>query len=103
MTRTIGCRDAIERLWDYLDGGLNADRHDELEAHLTWCVQCCGELEFAKHLRGILRERSTPRMPIDVAARLHRVVDELPATEAPISDRSPYPDGRPPPPGPTTL
>ncbi|MDR7419104.1 MAG: zf-HC2 domain-containing protein [Armatimonadota bacterium] len=50
----INCREAVERLWSYLDRNLGRVEERELEAHLGLCRHCCGELEFARQVRGLL-------------------------------------------------
>jgi anti-sigma factor (TIGR02949 family) len=47
----IECREAVRRMWAYLDRSLDPSPTDELEAHLETCQRCCGELEFSRHVR----------------------------------------------------
>jgi hypothetical protein len=44
---------------------------------LSFCRTCCGELEFAKELRGFLASGEVQEIPADVQARLERFVEEL--------------------------
>ncbi len=73
----MDCADAVERLWELLDADRPLHDDDRLTAHLAWCLRCCGELEFAEHLRAMLRERSQVAMPGEVRARLEAVIDGL--------------------------
>jgi anti-sigma factor RsiW len=73
----IGCRDAIRRLWDLLDDGLDAVERHEVEEHLAFCLRCCGELEFAKELRTMLRTKGRPALPLDARDRLEAFIDDL--------------------------
>ncbi len=50
----INCRQAVERLWSYLDRHLERAQEEQLEEHLGLCRHCCGELEFAKQVRAKL-------------------------------------------------
>lgn len=77
MTETFGCRDAVERLWDYLDGALPPEDHEALEAHLRFCLRCCGELEFSRELRRTLRENTRLPIPNRVEQRLTDFIDRL--------------------------
>jgi anti-sigma factor (TIGR02949 family) len=77
MTAPIGCREAVQRLWGYLDRDLDPVDEQALEEHLAFCLRCCGELEFAQRLRGMLRTRSSAEMPSDTRARLESVIDDL--------------------------
>jgi anti-sigma factor (TIGR02949 family) len=77
MTAPIGCREAVQRLWDYLDRDLTPLDEQALEEHLAFCRRCCGELEFARRLRGMLRARTSVELPPDVHERLASVIDDL--------------------------
>jgi mycothiol system anti-sigma-R factor len=73
----IGCSEAVRRLWEYLDGTVEVDERVLVEEHLSRCRTCCGELEFAKELRRMLRAPATDDLPDDVMRRLHRTIEEL--------------------------
>jgi anti-sigma factor (TIGR02949 family) len=77
MTRAISCGAAVEQLWAFLDHELDDQEEQEVEAHLAFCRRCCGELDFAKHLRQLLARRAGNDLPAEVRARLDRFVDEL--------------------------
>ncbi len=81
------CRDAVSRLWDYLDGTLTGLELTELEAHLAFCLRCCGELAFARELRERLRDINGDEDE-QVLGRLTRFVETLPAPGRPVA-----PDG----------
>ena len=76
----ISCVEAIERLWAYLDGSLTPADRAALEEHLGFCRVCCGEVEFAKELRGFLARSASEELPEDVRTRLVATLDELEAT-----------------------
>jgi mycothiol system anti-sigma-R factor len=76
-TKAIPCPEAVRQLWDYLDNAISPEDQDRVEKHLSFCRQCCGELEFAKELRAFLATSSVEEIPSDVRARLERLVGEL--------------------------
>jgi mycothiol system anti-sigma-R factor len=76
----ITCAQAVEQLWAYLDGVLTADDKAALEEHLGFCRVCCGEVEFAKELRGILARSAAEELPADVRARLIATLEDLGTT-----------------------
>jgi anti-sigma factor RsiW len=82
MTRPLRCREAVERLWTYLDGDLDAIDHEEVEAHLSFCLRCCGELAFAREVRARLAASQVP-VPDDVHDRLAAFIDDLGAPGTP--------------------
>ena len=77
MEQVISCGAAVERLWAFLDHELDDHDQQAVEAHLAFCRRCCGELEFAKHLRRLLMTKGAGELPAGVQARLDRFIDEL--------------------------
>ena len=78
----IGCREAVAQMWEMLDDQLHEVDQRALDRHLAWCLRCCGELAFARELRGMLRQRSSTEVPDDARHRLEAFIDTLPAGEA---------------------
>jgi mycothiol system anti-sigma-R factor len=80
MTVTPGpipCSEAVQQLWDYLDRAVSPEDQEKVEQHLSFCRTCCGELEFAKQLRGFLATQGADELPPHVKARLDRFVADL--------------------------
>jgi anti-sigma factor RsiW len=77
MTAPTACREAIRLLWDYLDDDLAPDQHREVEEHLSYCLRCCGELEFSREVRRMLQANAEPAVPGDVQERLERLIDDV--------------------------
>jgi len=73
----IACSDAVRQLWEYLDQAVSPEEQEKIERHLSFCRRCCGELEFAKELRGFLGTRGAEELPPHVKARLERFLTEL--------------------------
>jgi mycothiol system anti-sigma-R factor len=80
MDRVISCGAAVEQLWAFLDHELDDRDQRAVEAHLAFCRRCCGEMEFAKHLRRLLAAKGTGELPGEVRTRLDRFIDELAET-----------------------
>jgi mycothiol system anti-sigma-R factor len=74
---SIPCSEAVRQLWDYLDQAVSEEDQEKVEEHLSFCRRCCGELEFAKELRGFLASQGAEELPPHVRARLERFVDDL--------------------------
>jgi anti-sigma factor (TIGR02949 family) len=87
MTPPTACREAIRRLWDFLDDDLSPEEYRAVEEHLSFCLRCCGELEFSREVRRMLDRSADPAIPGDVQARLERLLDDVlpdvPVTVAP--------------------
>jgi hypothetical protein len=73
----IACRDAVERLWSYLDRNIDRAHEEELEQHLGLCRHCCGELEFAKQVRNKLSESADTPLASTARERLQKFVQRL--------------------------
>jgi mycothiol system anti-sigma-R factor len=73
----IPCSEAVQQLWDYLDQAVSPEEQDKVEQHLSFCRTCCGELEFAKQLRGFLASQGADELPPHVQARLERFLANL--------------------------
>jgi anti-sigma factor (TIGR02949 family) len=80
MDRLIACGEAVDQLWAFLDHELDGHDARAVEAHLAFCRRCCGELEFAKHLRRLLATERTAELPPEVRTRLHHFIDDLAET-----------------------
>lgn len=77
----INCKEAVSRLWAYLDRNLEGVQERELEGHLGLCRHCCGELEFARQIRERLKTAGqTERMPDAARDRLTAFVARLEET-----------------------
>jgi anti-sigma factor (TIGR02949 family) len=75
--RLIPCSEAVRLLWDYLDRALSPEDRSRVEGHLTFCRNCCGELEFAKELQAFLASNAVDEIPPDVRARLEGFAGEI--------------------------
>ena len=73
----ISCTEATRRLWEYLDATVDEPTREAIEEHLARCRRCCGELEFAKELRGFLVSSARDDVPDDVLRRLNQTLEEL--------------------------
>jgi mycothiol system anti-sigma-R factor len=73
----ITCAEAVEQLWQYLDGTLADGDRLAIEEHLSFCRRCCGEVEFAEELRGFLAREAAEEIPDDIRMRLLATLDEL--------------------------
>jgi anti-sigma factor (TIGR02949 family) len=59
-THTIDCREALAKLYDYIDGELDSADRDAFQAHLEACRPCLSYYEFERFFTEFLR-RHTPQ------------------------------------------
>jgi mycothiol system anti-sigma-R factor len=72
----IDCREAVRRMWTYLDQSLELTSTDELEQHLETCQRCCGELEFSRHIREkVAVGDASMALPPELRRRIERLID----------------------------
>ena len=74
----IGCREAINTLYAYLDGELGDDVSiEQVEAHLKHCESCYSRAEIERALTDHMRRAEERKAPAGVRTRLQRLIDEL--------------------------
>ena len=66
----IDCPEAVRRMWAYIDHALDRGPTKELETHLDACQRCCGELEFSRHLKGLVAATGSDTLPDSLRERL---------------------------------
>lgn len=59
----IDCREAVRRMWAYIDHALEPGPTEEIESHLEACQRCCGELEFSRHLKEVVAASGSASLP----------------------------------------
>lgn len=75
--RAIGCREALEHLFSYLDDQIRVMKRRELEQHLTRCPACSARLNFEQELKARLRQVGQPPMPKAFVKRIKRLLQGL--------------------------
>jgi anti-sigma factor RsiW len=69
----IACRELVELVTDYLEGGLSRRERARVRRHLRGCPHCTGYLEQIRltiRLTGRLRLEDIEAMPTDTRAEL---------------------------------
>ena len=54
--QTFNCEQAVRRLWDYLDGELNALDVAAVDAHLVQCERCPAHFTFERRFLDAVRD-----------------------------------------------
>ena len=68
---SFGCKEAFERLDDYLDRELSAEEVAEVREHLEVCQVCASEFEFeAAVLSEIRRKLEHIDVPLELRVRV---------------------------------
>ena len=66
----ITCREAVERLWAYIDGELQSGDERSVEAHLEVCKGCYPHYDFQKAFREFVRKHGHATAPADLRKRI---------------------------------
>ena len=71
----IDCREAVSRMWAYLEHELATTPVAEFETHLETCQRCCGELEFSRHLReAVAAKDGAMPVPPELRSRIENLL-----------------------------
>ncbi|MDH4109385.1 MAG: zf-HC2 domain-containing protein [Gammaproteobacteria bacterium] len=74
----IGCMEAINSLYAYLDGELGDDVSiEQVETHLQHCRSCYTRAEIERALNEHLRRGAKRAAPAGARDRLRRLIDDL--------------------------
>ena len=71
----IDCREAVRRMWAYLDHALERRPVEEFETHLEACQACCGELEFSRHLKEMVASTGSETLPDPLRRRIDLLLE----------------------------
>ncbi len=64
------CDAAVEKLYEYLDGELDAPSMAEVQSHLTRCSPCLEAFDFQEQLRHVVKNKCSEQMPPEMKSRI---------------------------------
>ena len=70
------CREAIEKLTEYLDSELTPEALERLEAHLEVCAPCRAYLATYRRTKELTAKASRVEMPADLKRRLRALFSD---------------------------
>lgn len=68
------CREALERLYVYLDGELTDDRRDAIRSHLDECSPCLEAFDFEAELKMVVARHCRDTVPEHLRLRVAAVL-----------------------------
>ncbi len=75
MTDPMSCRQAFDRLDDFLDRELSGEETLQVRAHLEECERCAREFHFEERvLDGVRARLRRIKVPGDLAERIGRAI-----------------------------
>jgi anti-sigma factor (TIGR02949 family) len=74
----IGCLEAIEAFYAYLDGELSDPKSvADFEHHMGHCRSCFSRADVEKMLTERMRESANNQVPQELRSRLRRLMEEF--------------------------
>jgi mycothiol system anti-sigma-R factor len=82
------CKEAIERLHEFLDNELDAGNYSKIRQHFDMCHKCCEKFEFEQALKKIIKDKTlrykTPQHLLQsITSRWAELDEEYNRTETP--------------------
>jgi anti-sigma factor RsiW len=77
------CRQVVDKISEYLDGGLDPEMVRELERHLEHCEDCRVVVDTTRKTIEIFYETEPAPLPVDVRERLSQMFAERLRKEEP--------------------
>jgi len=76
------CREALHRIYHFLDGELTAVRRHEIEEHLDGCSPCLKMFGFEAELRRVVHDKCRDAVPDSLRKRIADTIDHEHAASA---------------------
>ena len=75
---TIGCQEALQRLYEYLDGELTPETTEEVRRHIELCAACYPGVRTATEFRDALHRaaQGQPLCPDDLRRKVADMLRE---------------------------
>ena len=71
----VDCREALHRIYHFLDGELTATRRGEIEEHLNGCSPCLHLFGFEAEIRKLVADKCRDAVPDGLRARIADAID----------------------------
>jgi len=75
--KDIGCLEAIEQIYAYLDGELTEAEVTDFEHHMGHCRSCFSRKELETELTKKLKKSSKEKIPDSLQNRLKNLIDNF--------------------------
>jgi len=80
------CREALHRIYHFLDGELTPVRRQEIESHLDGCSPCLQMFGFEAELRRVVHDKCRDAVPDTLRERIAEAIQhEPPGHGEPVS------------------
>ena len=70
----VGCREAMAKLYSFLDGDLTEQRREAVQHHLDECSPCVKAYDFDADLKKVLAARCQDSVPESLKERIYNAL-----------------------------
>ncbi|MCL4443886.1 MAG: mycothiol system anti-sigma-R factor [Actinobacteria bacterium] len=70
----VGCREAMAKLYSFLDGDLTEQRREAVQRHLDECSPCVQAYDFEAELKKVLAARCKDSVPGYLKERIYNAL-----------------------------
>ena len=71
----VDCREALHRVYHFLDGELTPERRDQIAHHLDRCSPCLDAFGFETEIRRLVANRCRDLVPDELRTRIAAAID----------------------------
>ena len=72
---SIDCREALHRVYHFLDGEMTTERREQIAKHLERCAPCLRAFGFENELRRLIADRCRDEVPEGLRLRIASAID----------------------------
>ncbi|HLN06109.1 MAG TPA: mycothiol system anti-sigma-R factor [Acidimicrobiales bacterium] len=72
---SVDCREALHRVYHFLDGELTPERRDQIARHLDRCSPCVEAFGFETEIRRLVADRCRDQVPDELRIRIAVAID----------------------------
>jgi mycothiol system anti-sigma-R factor len=72
---SVDCREALHRVYHFLDGELTPERRDQIAHHLDECSPCVEVFGFETEIRRLVADRCRDQVPEELRTRIAAAID----------------------------
>jgi mycothiol system anti-sigma-R factor len=73
----LDCEAVLRMIFAYLDGELEGDQPEQVEAHLRRCRSCFSRAEFERRLKSHLAEAGRQEVPAALEQRIRSLIGQF--------------------------
>lgn len=75
--REVDCAEALDRLFEFLDGEVQEADADDIRAHLAACEPCLAAYDVEDHLRKLIKRSCHESAPAELHVRIRHQLTVL--------------------------